>query len=400
MKKNWIMLFRGMKRRRFGSIALVIAAAILSFAVFGGFILTISLKNGVESTDKRLGADMMIVPDGYKESAESVLLAGSRDYFYFDKVVLEEIEDVAGISAATPQFFLASLSEKCCTDKVGIVGFEPETDFIIKPWIEEVYNGELPDNEAVVGSDISLEDDGTIKLFGEHYKVAARLAKTATSIDTSVYFTLNTIPKLLADAKKNNLNFLDSQKDLNSISTVFVKLEGGQTALDVTKAIHENCSQNVGIVYPKEIVQSLSGNLSYIVLGMKIFVGVAAVISITVLFILYLVSSNGRKREMALLRAMGCTHGRLTGIMLEEACVLNLTGCAAGSVLAAAVVFPFGRYIGRSLHMPYLCPGIGIVMGIFFGSLVVVLLAGMAASAYPALRISRIEPYAALREEE
>lgn len=394
------MLSGGMKRRLSASIILTVAAMILAFTVFGSLILAASLKNGVDSTNKRMGADMMIVPEGYKESAEAVLLTGSRNYFYFDRKVLDEVREIDGINAATSQFFLAGLSEKCCTDKVGIVGFDPETDFIIGPWIEEAYNGEIPDNEAVVGSDIILEEDGTIKLFDRKYKVAARLARTATSIDSSVYFTYGTIPALLKDAQEKSLNFLEVQKNENSISTVFVKLKSGQTELEVTKAIYESCGENIEIVYPKNIVQSLSVNLSGVVLGIKAFAGVVAAISVIVLFIIYLLSAGGRKREFALLRTVGCTRRRIVRLMVWEAGMLALAGGMAGSALAAVVVFPFGRYIGSILHMPYLCPDFRTVMIFLVFNIFIVVLTGVAASIYPAVRVSGIDPYSALREGE
>lgn len=400
MKNRMPMLFKSMKRRLSASIILGITAMILSFTVFGSFILAASLKNGVNSTDQRMGADMMIVPEGYKEEAESVLLTGSRNCFYFDRNVLDEVRAVPGVNAATSQFFLASLSEGCCTGQVGIVGFDPETDFIIGPWIEKAYHKKIQENEAIVGSDIALEEDGTIKLFGRKYNVAAILARTATSIDSSVYFTYDTIPNLLEAAQAVKLNFLESQKNENSISTVFVRTEDGLTDLEVAKAIFKGCEEEIEIVYPKEIVQVLSVNLSGVILGIKVFAGVVSVISVIVLFIIYLLAAGGRKREFALLRTAGCTRKRIMQLLMEEAGILTIAGGAAGSALAAVVIFPFGRYIGSILHMPYLFPAFGTVMIFLAFDLLIVVFTGVAASIYPAVRVSGIDPYSALREEE
>lgn len=287
MKNKKFYRLKGWVRQQSGSIVLVAVSVVLSFTVLGGLLLFVGLKNRMETMDRRLGADLMVVPDKAKESVESVLLTGSRDYIYFNKNILGEMKKIPEVSEATQQFFLASLSEKCCADSLEIVGFDPETDFIIEPWVKGEYHKELADYEAVAGSDVALEKDKTIHLFGKTYKVAARLERTATSMDTSVYFPLSSIPGLIADAQEENLNFLDSQKDPASVSTVFVNLKDGQDRLGVTKAIYETSGEKVKIVYPKPPVRSFSQNVSGILSGMKVFTGVAAAGNIAVVFLVY-----------------------------------------------------------------------------------------------------------------
>jgi putative ABC transport system permease protein len=83
----------------------------------------------------------MIVPEGYESQAEGVLLNGEPSYFYMDKAVEDTIGEVQGVAAVTSQFYLTSLSESCCDFAIQIIGFDPQTDFIVQNWAEKNKTG-------------------------------------------------------------------------------------------------------------------------------------------------------------------------------------------------------------------------------------------------------------------
>ena len=57
---------------------------------------------------------------------------------------LEFIRSLSGVEVATPQYYLTTLSASCCDQKVSIIGFDTESDFVIQPWIREVLTDKLP----------------------------------------------------------------------------------------------------------------------------------------------------------------------------------------------------------------------------------------------------------------
>ncbi|MBR1866364.1 MAG: hypothetical protein IJ801_07650, partial [Lachnospiraceae bacterium] len=75
MKKKktvWKSLaFRNLVNKPARSIALTVLAVFLSFSVFGGTIMVTSLRNGLDSLQNRLGADIMVVP--YEAATKSDL---------------------------------------------------------------------------------------------------------------------------------------------------------------------------------------------------------------------------------------------------------------------------------------------------------------------------------------
>ena len=172
-----------LRRKPLRTAGLITIVALVAFVLFAGGILSTSMRNGLESMRARLGADLMVVPLGYDEGVEGIILKGEPTYFYFDKYVEQDLEKVEGVKSVSAQFFLTSLNQDCCSIPVQFIGFDPETDFSIQPWISEVYSEEVKDGELIIGSDIKADENNKLKFFGEEYSVAAKLEKTGTGLD-------------------------------------------------------------------------------------------------------------------------------------------------------------------------------------------------------------------------
>ena len=127
-----------LRRKPIRTAALTVIALVLSAAVFGGEILIKSLQKGLASLEERLGADIIVLPEGAenKVDLENILLQGTPGYFYMDKSVADEIAAIDGISQLSTQYFLVSANAECCTAQVQIIGFDEHSDFTVKPWLK------------------------------------------------------------------------------------------------------------------------------------------------------------------------------------------------------------------------------------------------------------------------
>ena len=85
------LAFSNIKRKPYRTAALIAITALAAAVLFASFILSSSLKGGINGFQKRLGADLMIVPEGYDAQVESVLLTGEPNYFYMDKNVEQKL---------------------------------------------------------------------------------------------------------------------------------------------------------------------------------------------------------------------------------------------------------------------------------------------------------------------
>ena len=128
---NHRLALLNLQRKPFRTWALLAVVALLAFVLFGGSVMIRSLENGIEGLQARLGADIVVVPEGYDQDLAGVMIHGEPTYFFMDKDVLAQVQSCEAVEIASPQFYLASLNAECCGSSVPIIGFDPESDFTV-----------------------------------------------------------------------------------------------------------------------------------------------------------------------------------------------------------------------------------------------------------------------------
>ena len=379
--------------------ALIIVVAIMAFALFGGAILSQSLNNGMESLKARLGADIAIVPYGSEADYEDIILSGTPVSFYFDRGLVNHVAAISGVYQATAQFYLASLAlTDCCTTETQIVGINYATDFVVTPWISELLHRQIGDGEVIVGSDVLIDTNSTVTFFGTTLDVAARLSRTATGMDNTVFVNMETAVQIghIAQAGGFIPNHIDIE---NAASVILVNVDPDFDVSIVMNRIRANIP-DVGLIESHGIYYALTSALSFITGLIVVVMVVLGFLALLVLAVLFSLIASSRKKEFAVLRIVGATRGKLAAVVLMEAVILSAVGSAIGCLVAAIVVFPFGRIIGIQMGMPLLLPGIFASLLILILAIVISAVVGPLASAYSAYKISRAETYAVMRDGE
>ena len=380
------------------STALVAIIAILAFTLYGGMVLSKSLDNGMNSLRARLGADIAVVPIGSTSDYENAILTFAPTGFYFDSIKEKQVAEVQGVTQVTAQFYLATLADSgCCSGEVQIIGIDFGTDFVVQPWIANIFNRGLGDNEVIVGSQVSIDYDNTVRYFDNVLNVAARLGKSSTGMDQTVFMSLNTAREIARKAQIDGNGFEGVDID-NSISVVLVNTDGYNVsgiANNVLKIVN-----GISVVESHGIYSNIATTLDFfkgMVSAIIILLGFFAVLLLAVLFAMTI---NNRKKEFAILRVMGATRKKLAGIVLTEGVFISLLGAAFGIIFAFILVFPFAGLIGSQMGMPLLLPSFGSSMGLLAVSLILSVSIGPFAAGYSALKISRAETYTMMREGE
>jgi putative ABC transport system permease protein len=391
--------YLNLKGKIFRTLIFISIVAILSFVLFGGTVLSHSMKKGLSSLEMRLGGDLIVVPLGYEQKQESILLTGEPSYFYFDKEILGKLKGVEGISKLSPQFYLTSLNASCCSLPLQIVGFDPETDFLVQPWIREVLGKNLEKGALIVGSDVLIEEDRKIKLFDQGYLVAAKLDKTGTGLDQTVFATMDTIKSIYSDAKDKGLYFSENTNPDTSISSIFIKVQKDYDIDQVVTNIRQNID-GVQIIKSKTLISSIADSFSHFTTVFYAFALAFLVITLAVLTAMFSASVNERKKEFAMLRILGATRKKVASILFWESLYISVTGSVLGIGLAALVVFPYNVFIGDSIGVPYLQPSLLWIFVIGMGTLLTAIGVSILASIYSVIKINRFETYLILREGE
>ena len=163
IKESFGFGIRNIRKRPYRSFCLMLAAVIGSYALFVGLVLKASLNNGIGRMQERMGADLMIVPESSEIEARNILLTGEPEFFYMDVSVAKAVADIEGVECATSQFYFTSLSSDCCSARVQLIAFDPDTDFVINPWIDERVTTDVAGGSVIIGSEVTPLSNG-IKL--------------------------------------------------------------------------------------------------------------------------------------------------------------------------------------------------------------------------------------------
>ena len=392
-------LLKNLLRRPKRTIALVFMTMLLALSVFGGSAVILSLRQGLTSLESRLGADIIVVPSSAqsKISFQNMLLQGTTGSFYMDAENLVRVREVEGVEIAAPQTFLASLKADCCSVKIQVIGFDPETDFFVRPWIEQSSAREPGDFEVVVGSKVNAGVGENIRIYNERCRVVGRLASTGTGLDTAVYCNMDTMKKLLNAAEAMGIRHKVTSDSADEISAIYVRVKDGYDIGDVNSKIQGH-TRKASAVRTKSMLTDVSDSLSGVSDTITTLIGAIWVLALVILLTAFAMIVNERRREFAVLRLLGTSRRMLSGIVLKESVLCSLTGGFLGVIAAAMIVFPFTTLIETKLRLPYLSPAPARILLLAIMTLAATVMIGAVASGWAALRLSRVDPGTVLRE--
>ena len=381
------------------SVTLILLSAFLALAVFGGSLIVLSLQKGLDSYEQRLGADILVVPNEARSKAtvESILLQGIPGYFYMNSSTLDKVRGIEGVEAATPQFYLCSSKAGCCSAAVQIIGYDPETDFVIQPWILESYGDTLADGVLVLGNHISMPASRVMTFYNRELPIVAQLDETGTGLDNCVYTSMRTIRQIMDDADAMGFSYHSGVSTDEAISSVMIRVREGYDIEQVTNDINIHV-RKVEATQAKSMISGIAGGLNAVSRIVGVLTVLIWALAVVILMIAFGMMVNERKKEFAVLRVVGASRRMLSRLMLSEAAVTSGLGAIAGVALAALIAFPFSDLIRAKLNLPYLLPGAGTIAGLIVGAILVTVLAGALSSAFAARKLSRADAALVLRE--
>lgn len=390
-----------LKRKPLRTAALLVAAACLSAIFFGGSLISMNLAQGLNSMRARMGADIMVIPNGTHTKAEALLTNGGSSTFYFTNNIEDLVRRSPGVQKASVQTYISSLSAGCCAEKLQIIGFDPDSDFVIGPWIYSQHKKTLHKGEMIAGANVLVSYKNTVRLFGHQWPVVAQLAKTGTSIDNSVFVRRESVPQVVEYSTKVHHTAIPKEYAEKAISAVLVKVRKGYSAKQVAQNIKKTTGlSSIGIVFPGGITATTQANLGVFTRSLTFIIAACWIVGLLVLIVVFATSLNERKKEFASLRILGFTRKMLLGVATRESAILGFVGGVIGVASASLIIFPYSSLISSQLQLPYLEVTALPVIALMAVSIVLSLLSVVAASALTTWRIAMRETYLTLRAGE
>ncbi len=226
------------------------------------------------------------------------------------------------------------------------------------------------------------------------FAVVGILKRTDTPVDGSLYITLSGMEAIHIDWKdgappSSNTSLKTGHSEnlkIHSITSFLLRAKNRVDSLFIQREVNDFAAEPLMAIIPGVVMGEVWNSFSYLEVGFQVVSWVVALASLVGLFLALILSTELRRREMAILRAIGLSVRSLFKLIIFETLVLTLTGIVIG------VGFVFGGfYLLRGefeawtgLVIPII--GLTFVEGLFLCSLVAM---AMCVAIYPALRTFR-----------
>jgi putative ABC transport system permease protein len=382
----------------FRSVAIFFAVMGVAGFLLGTSIIIAGARHSLHSGLERLGADILVVPEGTEVKIESALLMGKPVDAWMPRDNLEVVAQVPGVEAVSPQIYMKSMFDApcCAVSEMFIVVFDPETDFTITPWLEKNLGRPLDTGEVICGIYVFVPQGSEyIELYGYNTDLVGNLQATGTGIDRTLFMTLDTALEMSRTSVTTAMMPLNVNPDV--ISVIMVKVARPYDPHRVAIQILQDTEGMVPIESPNlfSMFRNQMNGLLWGFFAITLIVWAGTMILIGIVFSL---AANERKREMAVLRALGATRNFIFRSLLTEATLLALGGASIGIAVSAGSLYLLQDMIAGSLRMPFLFPSLPSFIGLFGAGVALALVTVTLSALISALRLSRQELAIAMRE--
>ena len=365
------------------SLIIAVLALAQAACVFGGLILVGAMRAELTLAERRLGADLVVYPTACLNQVEKkrLLMLGTPVGCHQPRSALARMSSNEDIAAVSYQLYVSETLADGSTR--WIVGFEPETDFALSPWIAEGDGTSLPRGSVLVGSAVPGADGQSLSVFGRERPIGAHLLATGSELDDAVFVSMDTLTDMMADARAAGQDIDASLDPATHYSAALVRASDSDAIESVTNWIN----LYVRKVSAVRATEALAGAASGIRAHRGVAIGVLGVTWVVLLGALIIVQvslMNERTQELAVWRSIGASRSIMSRVMLSESALLHAAGAFAGVCLAALTVpFVGDRSLVEALAAPAMSlPLVGL-------SLVAVTCVGVAGTRLALARVSR-----------
>lgn len=276
----------------------------------------------------------------------------------------------------------------------------------------EISNGNRLDDlfDAVVGADVAAQLDYTtgqeivvahgLASFTEHddmpFRVSGILAKTGTPVDRTVFVSLEAIEAIHIDwqggaripgqsTSAEEVRAMDLEP--KAITAALIGVNSKLQIFSLQRWINEYREEPLLAILPGVALQELweiVGVAESALVGVSVLVVITALLGMATMIFAGL---SERRREMAILRAIGARPWTIFALLLTEATLMTSAAVLLGAAMLYAGMWVARPFIDEAFGL-YL--RIGAPTGREWAVLTVVAIAGAAVSVAPALRAYRM----------
>jgi putative ABC transport system permease protein len=414
LKMNYITFIAASLRNKPGrNVATLFCFAFIAANIFSGQFLIAGAAGGIDRGISRMGADHIVVPTQYKvflrgagpDNTFAIVMAEPSNNRIRSNII-DKLGNVTGISAISPQLFVATLNLSALSpEPVNVYGIDPETDFTIQPWLKKPLDRPLGPGEVIVGSEVSGDPGTQVSIGGRKYIIAGRLDPTRSSVDHTLFMRFEDAYSLAAT--KGIIPVSAPKIVAGDVNAILIRDVPGEKQDIVGTRIKRVFSfspqyrdisvigRHVSLDPATEDIQAIPGLLNMI----SAFV---VIVALPLIALIAAMVAHERQREIGLLKSMGAKRNVIFFLVIAESLVLAMAGGIVGVSLTAIALFLINSQgiLNSALQVSFRVPPLIEICSMAGQALLVVIIIGSISALWPAYQSSAMNPYDAIRGYE
>lgn len=397
-----MLIWNNIARRRTQSTLTVTITAltVMVFVMVMGIFQTVN--QGLALSRERLGADAILMPKYSNAKGDDLLFTAMPENIYMPIEVVEQAKQLDGVAAMSPQFYCQTLALGCCDpgEEARIIGYDPETDFILKPYLDEAHQNGMSETEVIVGN--AYEDEDLVgmnyMILGRVFKVVSVLQPTGTGMDSTFFMDWRVAQDMCLESEVLRENW--TKKDPHDyVSVIMIKFQEGVDPNAFVRQVEES-GMEAKCLLTGDTISDLQSQLEVTMKVMFALWAASLLIAVLSLVGRFNALAKERKKEIGLLRAIGLKKGQVFGLIIGETCTMAAMGGVLGSAVALVCMEPVIEALKGafklspsvwSTSLALLCGAAGIVLAVALG---------FAAAVTPAWKSASMDPQAAITQGE
>lgn len=388
------LAWRGVRARAFRGLLIGLFILILTGFLLSTTVILWGVEENLRTGMERLGADLIVIPYDPTEKAQTEVLTGklaTGETMPLDYV--GRIREMKAVKQATPQLYLGRIrgSPWSAAEELYVVAFDPDSDFFILPWLKDKRISTGPRN-VVGGAAVNrIRPAEPFWVNGYELNFAGCLEPTGIWLDRALFVTFEAARGMIARGA------FSGGVSAETATSIPVNLKPGydtaRTALEMTLAV-----PGIYPVRAPKLLKTLASQRAGLIQTLFFALAIIWIVAVALTGFIFSMIVDERRREMGLLRAAGATRKFIFRLILTENSFPAVAGGFAGILIGGGFLFMFRSWLISALGMRVLFPSWSGLVFFMAGSIILSLVLVLPALLYPALRASRMDPAAAMRQ--
>ncbi|MFY9655274.1 MAG: ABC transporter permease [Methylocystis sp.] len=404
-------------RRWLRSLFLGLAVMIAVGVVFSGAVLGWALRDGLTKSFSRMGADLVVVPQGALVNITSTLLTVQPTDLDLEASLGETLRMLPGVAKVAPQRLVRAGAEGRV---INLIAYDPAQDFTVEPWLSAPLPGPRDPLAMLVGARRAEKLGATLTICNLTLTVAGGLGQTGVGpVDESLFISFAGLEQLVVAARQTRVpspaandagqgarhrhpGAAECLPDLapGRVTAYLVQLAPGAAPEQARFAIGQ--MPGLKIVAGNSVLTAARQSLGALLWGVAAFASLLLLALLFVVSLLFSAIVQERYREIGVLRAVGARPAQVLGVTLMEAALLTGVGSLLGIGFGFLLILMSARSLGfyfASLGVPLEGPPDAFIAAVAVLSVSCGLMLGVIGALGAARRALRPEPYGMIQME-